>query len=195
MGTLRVPEWARRNANQMLAVGVGVLVIGASAWVALKARGVAAEVASRRAAWEQAASQLATVRQQFRPPTSTESAALISEASRMGTLGVPASEKLALVDMVGNLAEACALRAVRVNAVAASDSAFLPERQVAGTRIEPADYALAVEFVGSFADAQKFVSSLPPSVSLYRLTAARSGAGAVYHVLLSVYQLNANSGT
>ena len=111
----------------------------------------------------------------------------------MGALGVPAAEKLNLVDMLGRLAEACSLRSVRVNSVAPSDSTYVPDRKVGGRRINPADYALAVEFAGGFADAQKFVSSLPPSVSLSRMSATRREGSTQYQLILSVYQLEASS--
>jgi hypothetical protein len=185
----------RSNPNQLLAIGVAVLIIALAVKVGLKARGVASTFSSRKAAWNLTASRLATVQQQFVVPTSTESSALIAESSQMGALGVPVSEKLNLVDMVGRLAEACSLRLVRVNSMPASDSTYVPERKVGGSRITPADYAVSVEFVGGFADAQKFVSSLPPSVSLSRMTATRreGGNGTQYQLILSVYQLDANS--
>jgi hypothetical protein len=190
----RLTQWARSNPNQLLAIAFAVLVAGASAWIGMRARAVATDIAVRRAAWDATAFQLATVQQQFRAPTSTESAALIAESSRMGVLGVRPGDKLNLVDMMGRLAEACSLTAVRVNSVRATDSAFVVGRQLSGVPIKPADYALAVEFVGSFANAQKFVSSLPPSVSLWRLTATRRTGGALYKLVLSVYELDANSG-
>ena len=184
----------RSNPNQLLATGVAVLVVGLSVWTGMRARSVARELSDKRTGWEATASRLATIQQQFRAPTSTESAALIAESSRMGTLGVRPGDKLELVDMMGRLAEACSLASVRVNSVPASDSAFVVSRQLSGVPIKPADYALAVEFVGSFANAQKFVSSLPPSVSLWRLTASRREGGALYKLVLSVYELDANSG-
>ena len=194
----QMTQWARSNPNQLLAIGVAALVVGLSGWTGLRARSVARELSTKRAAWEATASQLATVQQQFRAPTSKESAALLAESSRMGALGVRPGDKLELVDMMGRLAEACSLTSVRVNSVPASDSAFVVSRQLAGIPIKPAEYALAVEFVGSFADAQKFVSSLPPSVSLWRLTASRRAAGgsegALYQLVLSVYELDANTG-
>jgi hypothetical protein len=195
MATLQsVSRWVRANPNQLLGIGVAALVLGMSGWMGTRARSVAADLSSKRSAWNATASQLATVQQQFRAPSSTESASLIAESSRMGALGVRPGDKLSLVDMMGRLAEACALTAIRVNTVPASDSAFVVSRQLSGVPIKPADYALAVEFVGSFANAQKFVSSLPPSVSLWRLTATRRTGGALYQLVLSVYELDANSG-
>lgn len=190
----QLSAWMRSNPNRLLGIGVAVLIMALATKVGLKARGVARDLSSRKAAWNLTASRLATVQQQFVVPTTTESSALIAESSQMGALGVPPAEKLTIVDMVGRLAEACALRSVRVNSVARSDSAFVPDRKVGTSRINPAEYALAVEFVGGFADAQKFVSSLPPSVSLSRMAATRREGGTQYQLILSVYQLDANSG-
>jgi hypothetical protein len=176
-------------------MAVAVLIAGLSVWIGIRSKAVERDLASKRSAWEATANQLATVQQQFRVPSATESAALIAESSRMGALAVPAEEKLNLVDMIGRLAEACALTSVRVNAVAASDSAVVPERQVAGAQIKPAEYAVAVEFAGSFANAKKFVSSLPPSVLLSRLTAVRRDGGVLYQLILSVYELDAKTGS
>ena len=187
-------RWLRTNENQVLAVVVATLIMGGSGWVGLKARSASADLAGRRRVWESTASQLATVQQQFRLPTGTESSALLAEASRMSALGVPAEERLNLVDMLGHLAEALSLSSVRVRSVAPSDSAVIPSREVVGSTIRPASYAIAVEFVGRFADAQKFVSSLPPSVSVSRLSAARRDGGATYQLILSVYEIDANPG-
>jgi len=190
----KVSRWVTANQTLLFANAVAVLLIGLSLWVGLRARAATAALSARRMTWEVSANELATVQQQFRAPTATESAALISESNRMSALGVPAEEKLNLVDMIGRLAEACALEAVRVNVIAAPDSVFVPERQVFGNAVKPAGYAVAVEFAGSFANAQKFVSNLPPSVTVSRLSGARQRAGAAYQLILSVYESNANSG-
>jgi hypothetical protein len=190
----KISRWADANQTILFANAVAVLVVGLSIWVGLRARAAASALVARRATWEVSAGELATVQQQFKAPNARESAALIAESSRMSALGVPAEERLNLVDMIGRLAEACALEAVRVNAVAASDSTVVPERQVFGNAVKPASYAIAVEFAGSFANAQKFVSSLPPSVAVSRLIAARQRSGAIYQLILSVYETDANSG-
>lgn len=190
----QVGAWVRSNPNQLLAVGVSAIVIAGSAWIGLKARTAASELSGKRAAWEQTANQLATVQQQFRVPTATESAALLAESSRMGALGVPAEEKFNLVEAVGRLAEAAALRSIRVNAMEAPDSLYLPERSLPGSRIKPADYVLVVEFAGSFAGVVQFVSSLPPSVLVTRMNAGQRGGMAAYSMVLSVYELDVKSG-
>jgi hypothetical protein len=193
--TKDVSQWIRGNPNQLITVAVSVLVIGLSGWIGLKARAAGDSLAKSRRAWEDVANQLATVRQQFRVPTSSESAAIISESSRMGALGIPNAEKLNVLDAVGRLAEACALGDVRVSAIAVSDSSYAADRQVAGINIKHADYAVAVEFAGSFANAVKFVSSLPPSVSLARMSAAKRNGASQYYLVLSVYELDAQPGS
>lgn len=190
----QVGAWVRSNPNQLLAVGLSVAVIAGSVWIGAKAKTAAAELSAKRAAWEQTSNQLATVQQQFRVPTATESAALLAESSRMGALGVPPEEKFNLVEAVGRLAEAAALRSIRVNAMEAPDSLFLPERSLPGSRIKSADYVLVVEFAGSFAGAVQFVSSLPPSVLVARMNAGQRGGMAAYSMILSVYELDVTSG-
>lgn len=184
--------WRRDNPNQLLALAVAVIVIGASLWVGVRARGAAVELGQKRDAWQQTSSQLAAVQQQFRAPTSTESAALIAESGRMGALGVPPNEKLNLIDVVGRLAEAYSLRDVRVNSSPVSDSVFVTPRAIGAQTINPATYALTLEFTGSFAGLVRFVSSLPPSISIARLGAVRRGSETVYQMVLSVYELGAN---
>jgi hypothetical protein len=190
----RFSRWAQANQTVLLAGAVATLVIGLSAWIGIRARAAESMLSARLATWEVSARELATVQQQFRAPTAKESAALIAESSRMSALGVPPDEKLNLVDMLGRLAEACALQTVRVNVVPVPDSGFVPQRQVFGNSVKPATYAVAVEFAGSFSNAQKFVSSLPPSVTLLRLGAARQRTGAIYQLILSVYETDAHSG-
>ena len=182
------------DSNQLLGVGVFTLVIVLSGWMGLRARSTMRDLSTSRRAWDATASQLSTVQQQFRLPTTSESSALMAEASRMSALGITADEKLGLVDLLGRLAEAMSLSSVRVNVVPVADSAVIPARQVVGSSIRPASYALAVEFVGRFADAQKFVSSLPPSVSISSLTAIRREGAARYSLILSVYEIDANPG-
>ena len=182
------------GSNHMLGIVVMTLVIGLSGWMGLRARGTMRELSASRRTWEATAAQLSTVQQQFRRPTTSESSALMAEANRMSALGITSDEKLGLVDLLGRLAEAMSLSSVRVNVVPVADSAVIPARQVVGSSIKPASYALAVEFVGRFADAQKFVSSLPPSVSISSLTAIRREGAARYSLILSVYEIDANPG-
>ncbi len=92
------------SPNQVLAIGVMFLVLALAGCTGRRARATARDLALTRRSWESTAAQLSTVQQQFRLPTSSESSALIAEANRMSALGVPAEEKLGLVNMLGQLA-------------------------------------------------------------------------------------------
>ena len=183
-------KWLRENIGQVMAVAVGALVMGASVYVGSKARSANRELETRRLAWQETANQLATVQQQFKAPSSNESAALIAESSRLGSLAVTPEDRLVLVDAVGRLAEACGLRRIRVNSVQRGDTLFARERSLPGGDLHLAEYALDVEFEGGFAGVVQFVNTLPPSVSVSRLGAMRRPGGATYQVILSVYEFD-----
>ncbi len=190
-----VRRWRREQPNQLPALGFGLFVLAASIWVGLQARSVAVGLSQKGASWQQTASQLAALQQQFRIPSSFESAALVTESARLSALGVPASERVSLMEYLAQLADASALSEVRVNFKAGMDSAFIPPRSIGTDPISPAAYSVTLDFTGSFVGLVQFVSSLPPSVSVSRLGAARNGGHTVYHVVLSVYELpNGNSG-
>jgi hypothetical protein len=184
--------WIRDNPIRLLSIGVAVLVIGVSLWVGIQARQATKELAQKRAAWKRMSEDLADIRQQFRVPSSTEAAALIAESRQMAALGVPKTDRLALLESIGRLAEACSLLQVRVSATP-TDSLIIPPRAIGAQTIGPAGYAVTLEFAGSFAGVVQFVSSLPPSVSVSLLRGARQGAATLYHVVLSVYELDANN--
>jgi hypothetical protein len=182
-------QWNRERPNQLLALGVAVFIATASLWVGYQARATTAELHKQRAQWQGAADQLATFEQQFRIPTSTESAALIVESERLGSLGVPQTERVSLMEFLVNIAEASSLTEVHVNFVT-TDTAYVPPRAIGAESINRAPYAVTLDFTGSFASLVQFVHKLPPSVSLSRLGASRRGKQAVYHILLSVYELS-----
>lgn len=184
----------RLAPEQTTLIALAIVVIGAATWLGLSARRAAADVATTGLAWRRMDAQLSAMRQQFRPPTATESALLSTESAKIGALGVPAGEQLGVMDAVGRLAESYGLDRVRVTVVRSQDSAFVERRVVAGQSIERAKYALSVEFRGSFDNAVKFVSSLPPAVSISRLAAGRREGGTTYQLILSVYELNGDTG-
>jgi hypothetical protein len=188
-------RWRRERPNQLPTLAVGFFILAASIWVGFQARSVAVGLAKKGAGWQQTADQLATLQQQFRVPSSSESAALIAESARMGALGVPVTDRVSLMEYIARLADASALSEVRVNFKAAKDTVFIPPRSIGADPINPAAYSVTLDFTGSFAGLVQFVSSLPPSVSLSRVGAARNGGHTAYHVLLSVYELpNGNNG-
>jgi hypothetical protein len=148
-------------------------------------------VTANKAAWTQNVRRLDTLRQRSKGLSPKESADIAAESSLVAFLGVPVTGQMRLAENVARLAESCSLAGVRVTILPARDSALARRRTLGG--IKPANYSIGVEFLGRFADAQKFVSILPPSVSLWRLTARRHEGGAEYQLVLSVYELDADS--
>lgn len=188
-------RWRSDRPKQIPVLAVGFFILLASVWVGLQSRSTSAELVKKAAAWQQIADQLATLQQEYRVPSSSESAALIAESARLGTLGVPSTERVSLMEFLARLADASTLSEVRVNFKAGKDSAFIPPRSIGPELISPAAYSVTIDFSGSFAGLVQFVSSLPPSVSISRLGAARNGGHTAYHVVLSVYELpNGNNG-
>jgi hypothetical protein len=187
-------ERLRLSPQRTTLIALAIVAVVGSGWLGFSARRATAELASARETWSRLDAQIATARQQFRPLSEIEAALLVKESARMGALGVPSGEQLSVMDAVGRLAEACALDRVRVTVAPAQDSAFVAARVIAGKSVERAKYALAVEFRGGFDNAVKFVSSLPPAVSVSRLSAGRREAGTMYQLVLSVYELNGDTG-
>jgi hypothetical protein len=188
-------RWRRESPNQVSAIVVGLFIATASIWVGLKARAASQAISKRSETWEQTGGQLGALQQQFLVPTSRESAALIAESAHLSALGVPAAERVSLMEYLSSLADGAALSDVRVNFKAGMDSSFIPSRVVGADVLSPATYVVTVDFNGSFAGLVQFVSSLPPSVTMSRLGAARNGGRTSYHIVLSVYELpNGNSG-
>lgn len=182
------------DGNRALSLVVAVIVIIAALLVGVHVRATAAEVEARQAAWQQADSAVAVVQSRFQAPTPRESSALLAESSRLSALGVADGEQLNVMGAIDRLAGEAALLNVRVSSVPVSGSVHQPPRRVAGVTIKPAGYEIAVEFEGSFAHAMRFVSSLPSSVAMNRLTASRRPGPPAYQVFLSVYQLDARPG-
>lgn len=182
-------NWTRQHPNQLPALAVAAFILVTSLWVGSQARSMTKLLATKRATWQQVSDQLAIARQQFKVPNSSESAALLAESARLGALGVPAPERVSLMELVARLAEESTLSDVRVNFRTGVDSAFIPPRSIGADAINPAGYSVSVDFTGSFAGLVQFVSSLPPSVSVSWVGAARNGGHATYHVLLAVYEL------
>src|ERR1043165_7093708 len=189
-------NWRREHPDQVLLVVFSTFTLATSIWLGWQANLVRAGMGASTASWRRAADQFETARQQFHVPTSSESADLLRESANLGALGVPASERINLMELVSRLADAAALRNVRVNfRPGGGDSVYLPPRVIGTTSINAAAYSVSVEFTGSFVGLVKFVSSLPPSVSVSRMGAARRSGGASYHLLLGVYEVTIGGGT
>jgi hypothetical protein len=182
-------RWKREHPTRLLSLGGAIVVLAASGWVGAKSRAATLSLAAKQAAWRSSAEQLATVTQQFRTPSSSETASLLAESGRVTALGVQPADRVSLMELVARAADASMLTDVHVTFRTGIDSVLIAPRIIGGSTISPASYGIVIDCSGSFAGVVQFVSSLPPSVSVSRLSASRHGDRATYHVLLSVYEL------
>jgi hypothetical protein len=182
-------RWRREQPNQLFVLIVAIAVLAGSMWVGGKSRVAAERLAAKRPAWQKAADDVAILRQQFRLPSSKETAALVAESGHLTALGVTSSERVSLMELVARIADDARLSNVHVSFKAGTDSSFVPARAIGASTLNTASYSIVVDFSGSFAGVVQFVSNLPPSVSVSRLNASRQDNRAAYHILLSVYEL------
>jgi hypothetical protein len=182
-------RWRREQPNQLFVLIVAIAVLTGSMWVGGKSRVAAERLAAKRPAWQKAADDVAILRQQFRLPSSKETAALVAESGHLTALGVTSSERVSLMELVARIADDARLSNVHVSFKAGTDSSFVPARAIGASTLNTASYSIVVDFSGSFAGVVQFVSNLPPSVSVSRLSASRQDNRAAYHILLSVYEL------
>lgn len=175
-------------------LALGLIAIAAFIVVGLAAGRASAATRAAAERWKVAAAQIADAQRRSGVAAARDSARLMAEAREANALGIAPAEKSLIVGHIERLARSGSLTSVRVVATPSPQGTVVPARSLAGQALRPASWSIAVEFVGRFADARKFVISLPPSVSISRLNAARVADGARYQIVLSVYELNASSG-
>jgi hypothetical protein len=189
-------RWTRDNPLHPYVGLLAVVGLAVSAWVGVQSQRARQQLRATTVMWQQAAEQLAMVKQQFRMPTGTESDAILRESGAIGSLGVPQDDRVSLMELVSRLAEASELRDIHVafQPPISSDSGFVPPRSIGTRSIDQAGYTISLDFTGSFSGLMQFVSTLPPSLLVSRLGAARQGDRGTYHVLLAVYELHNGDG-
>jgi len=189
-------RWSRENPLHPYVGLLAVVSLVASAWIGIQSIKARQQLSATTSTWKRAAEDLATTRQQFRMPTGTESDAILRESAAIGSLGVPADDRVSLMELVSRLAEASDLRDIHVafQQPVSSDSGFVPPRTIGSKSIDQAAYSISLDFSGGFSGLMQFVSSLPPSLLVSRLGAARQGDRGSYHVLLVVYELHNGDG-
>ena len=177
-----------------IAAGCCLLIVALSAMIGVRAGEVSTQLEERRSAWLATEAQIAALKKSFQAPTTAESKLLVAEAASLSSIAASRDDELRLVDSLSRLARGVGLGALQIDVVAASADSAAPVPDIEGIRLRRARYDLAVDFAGGFAEAGKFVNSLPPSVRVSRLKAVRQRDGARYHLILSVFELNAPGG-
>jgi hypothetical protein len=198
--TAELTAWLRGNRRVFEHGIVALGIAAAGVWIGIEATKKTNDLKPVVATFSDAAARIASWNS-FVPPSTEERAvwAILDSASE--TLGIQPSERMLLQQRIYELGDEVGLTDVQV-VVAKADSAstvFPPRRDpmAAGT-VEIAPYTMEVTFGGRFADAVRFVTTLPDAVFPGRVSVfqdAVTGASR-YRVSLTVYHLEprANAG-
>lgn len=173
----------------LLAVGsVALVVVIASAWVAIparKQRAVLAAEDARLGALIKSSNLWVT---RFEPASSEESAIWQQTASEVASLGVRPSERLTLAQIIARRAEDAGFDAAHIKFVPSDGAAAPPPRQVAGVSFNPASYQLEVSGIGSLSTLSRFLEALPPAVELRSASLTGVSTGVSASLTLSVFE-------
>jgi hypothetical protein len=183
------------HASRLQAIGVALFVLGSAYWIGKQSRTHLAPLAKQVSDLRATNDKLTEWRRAFRPLDSAETALIRSDSAMVRSMGVPPGSRMQVAQLVGRQADEAGLSGVKLSFIAPPDSSLVPPRgQVGAIPITVAKYVVSVDFTGSFGAALKFVSHLPPSLTMTRFGVVTAAKGEAYHVVLSVYEVPNGSG-
>ena len=178
-----------KNRFVLVVAAVTLVVIAASAWVAVPARKQRIVLAAEDAKLQALIKSSNLWVTQFEPASNEESAIWQNTASEVQALGVKPTERLTLAQIVLRRAEDAGFGGAHLKFVPLDPAAASPARQVAGVTFNPASYTLQIGGSGSFGTLGRFLDVLPPAVELESVSMSRSGDTGVSTALsLSVFE-------
>lgn len=175
-------------------VAVGALIaIGAAIWIGHDAY-------TQAAALSQEGQRLEAMRKSadvwlgtFEPASSTEAQEWQQIQSALQRLGEAPDSRLTLLEVITRRAERMGLRNVRVSIIGTDSVPPIPRASAPPLTLKVADYAILVEFKGSFAATRTFLATLPATVGVQRISISRTGAATGTRATLTVYEAVANA--
>ncbi len=178
------------HAKRLQAVGVALLVLGASYWIGKQSRTHVAPLTKQLSDLRATNDKLIQWERGFRGPDSAEAAQIRMDTASVHLIAVPAGSRMQVAQLVARQADQAGLSQVQLSFSPPPDSGDVPPRgRVGDIPISVATHVVNVECTGSFAAAMKFVSHLPPSLTITRLGVHTEPAGAKYRLVLSVYEV------
>jgi hypothetical protein len=176
-------------------VEVGVCVafaIGTALWVGRDAYKQAAELSAQGQALEARRKSADVWLSTLQPATNAESQDWFRIESALQQLGASPDSRLTLLEVVTRRAERAGLNNVHVSFTPTDSVPPIPREGAAPVTIKVADYAILVDFRGSFAATRAFLASLPATVGVQRVTITRSGQTVGTRAVLTVYEAVVN---
>jgi hypothetical protein len=188
-----ITAFARKHAFMVELAAYALLAVGTAVWVGRAAY-------TQAAALSEQGKQLEAMRKgadvwitNLQPVSSVELQEWQQIQSALQQLGAPPDSRLTLLEVITRRAERNGLRNVRTSLMGVDSLPQVPRASAPPVTIKVADYALLVEFTGSFAATRTFLATLPPTVGVQRISISRSGAGIGTRAILTVYEGVANA--
>jgi hypothetical protein len=181
-------SFVAKNGYLMIVVGVTVVAVAASEWVAIPARRQAALLAAEAETLSGIIKSSEAWVSGFQPASNEESALWQNTDYEVKSLGVAPAERLTLAQIIARRADQSGLFDYRLKFLA-PEGTMAPPRQVAGITFNPAPYKIQVTGTGGFGSLGSLIGSLPPAVELQSIRLARDSADRVGTSLtLSVFE-------
>jgi hypothetical protein len=195
-----VTAWLRGNRRVIEHGVVAFAIAGAGVWLGIKATNRRLELEPTVSRFSDAAARISSWNQ-FVPASKEERDVWATLDSASETLGIRPAERMQLQHRILELGDDAGLTDLRVTVtnVDTGSTVVSPRRKpMASGTPEIALYTIEVSFTGRFADAVRFVTTLPDAVFPGRVSVfqdATTGASR-YRVSLTVYHLEprANAG-
>ncbi len=177
-------------------VGVAVcalVAIGTAAWVGRDAYSQAEVLRQEGQRLEEMRKGADVWLATLQPASSAEAQEWQLIQSGLQELGASPDSRLTLLEVITRRAERNGLKNVRVSLIGVDSVPAIPRVSAPPITIKIADYAILVEFKGSFAATRTFLATLPPAVGVQQISISRSGAGIGTRATLTVYEAVTNA--
>ncbi|HVX37974.1 MAG TPA: hypothetical protein VHB25_00275 [Gemmatimonadaceae bacterium] len=196
MTTAELRAAVGRYRMQAQAVGLSLVVLVVAVFLGIGARKQIAPARLTETRLRQSAAEIASFRAAFKPSTPEQEARLMLPDSL--AIAVPHDMRMSLAGELATSAQHVGLTDVRVRfANADSAAAPPPTPDFVNRTVSVGDYTIAIDCGGSFGQVLSFVSRVPSSAALQRITATRAakGAGVRYHLVFAVYEGESSPGS
>ena len=123
----------------------------------------------------------------FQPASASEQLAWRRADQELGALGMHAPAQLELIRLVSARAEEVGIPETRVRLVDAGELGAMPDRSADTLSIVSADYAVSVEYMGSFDETLAYLSVLPPALEPQQISMKAENGRVRTTLVLTVY--------
>lgn len=183
----------KRNRFWVEVAVSALIAIGAAVWIGRDAYAQAAALSQEGQRLESMRKGADVWLGTLQPASSIEAQEWQQIQASLQQLGAAPDSRLTLLEVITRRAERMGLRNVRVSIVGVDSLPPVPRSSAPPVTLKVAEYAILVEFKGSFAATRTFLATLPPPVGVQRISISRSGGAIGTSATLTVYEMVANA--